>query len=438
MPARFGHADFRHTVSLPVVLQEPFVNQTRLSLRLTVLLSLYLAEGLPGGITTQALPAIMRSHGISLSNISFAGILMAPWALKFLWAPWLDTWFWPRLGQRRSWILPTQLAGVGMLVTLAFFDPAALRAGQGLVAFISLLFVLNLFAATHDIATDGLSVRLLNFSERGLGNGIQVSGYRLGIMIGGGLLLVALDNLGWRATFLSLALILFCLLLPTLLLHEPPPEVEPRGHRLSYLHVFTSFFALPGRVGWLMVLLVYKAGESLGSSMVKPMLIDMHYSLTQIGLMVTTFGSLADVAGALLGGWLTGYIGRYRALLIFGGLQAVTVGGFGWLAWLYAHGSPPPAPLVYGWGMLEHMVAGMATAALLTCIMDLTRPEHAGADFTLQVSALSIFSGLLYLVGGHIAQLLGYPAYYALSAALVVVLLAVPAVVCRQLPGLGR
>ncbi len=64
---------------------------------------------------------------------------------------------------------------------IAALDPVAdWRALLGLGA--AFMFL----AATQDVATDGLAVRLLWESDRGLGNGIQVGGYYLGQILGGG------------------------------------------------------------------------------------------------------------------------------------------------------------------------------------------------------------------------------------------------------------
>ena len=61
-----------------------------LALKLTVLASLYLAQGLPYGFFTQALPVILREQGFSLKAISVTGLLYLPWLLKFLIAPYVD------------------------------------------------------------------------------------------------------------------------------------------------------------------------------------------------------------------------------------------------------------------------------------------------------------------------------------------------------------
>ncbi|HUS32855.1 MAG TPA: hypothetical protein VMZ53_30345, partial [Kofleriaceae bacterium] len=71
--------------------------------RFVVLGTLYFAQGLPFGFFVQAIPVILRQGGVSLSKIGFTSLLTLPWALKFLWAPYLDRVYSPRLGRRRTW-----------------------------------------------------------------------------------------------------------------------------------------------------------------------------------------------------------------------------------------------------------------------------------------------------------------------------------------------
>lgn len=404
--------------------------------RLWLLLSLYICQGLPTGVFSQALPAILRRYEVPLTVIGLSGLLAMPWALKFLWAPFVERHYSSRLGQRRSWILPMQFAALACLLVIAFFDPLRLGTSTGIAQFFALMFLVNLFAATQDIATDGLAVRSLGFGERGLGNGVQVAGYRLGLIIGGGLLLYLIGAWSWRTAFLLMVFLQFALTLPVLRFREPAPVAASPSQRLRYHEIFTSFFARPGLRGWLVVLVTYKLGESLGSAMVKPMLVDMGLDLKQIGLMVSLVGSLAALAGALLGGWLTARLGRYRAIIGFGALQALGVAIYAWLPWQHGQGRPVPLELIYAVNAVEHFVSGMAMAALLTAVMDLSRDEHAAADFTVQVSILAIFGGSFYLVAGFVAEALGYTGYFLVSALLALVLLWPAAVYCRRLPQL--
>jgi len=104
------------------------------SYKLLLLSSLYLAQGLPFGFFTQALPVLMREAGMSLKMISATSLLFLPWALKFLWAPLID-----HVGTRRQWIVPLQLtAAAGALPKLRLAPghlpgapPGAPEAGPG-------------------------------------------------------------------------------------------------------------------------------------------------------------------------------------------------------------------------------------------------------------------------------------------------------------------
>jgi PAT family beta-lactamase induction signal transducer AmpG len=238
----------------------------------------------------------------------------------------------------------------------------------------------------------------------------------------------------WQATFLLLALLLLLLTIPVLRFQEPAVIVHAAHERLSYVGIFTSFFDRPGLKGWLIVLVTYKAGESLGSAMVKPMLIDMGLDLKQIGLMVSLVGSAATLLGALLGGWLTTRLGRYRAIIGFGVLQALGIAAYATLSWRHDQGLAVDLDLIYAINAFEHFVSGMAMTALLTAVMDLSRPHHAASDFTVQVSVLAIFGGSFYLAAGFVAESLGYTGYFLLSGFIAMILLLPAAVYCRRLP----
>src|SRR3546814_13077477 len=70
--------------------------------------------------------------------------------------------------------------------------------------------------------TDTLFPYTTLFRSRGLANGIQVGGYRLGMVLGGGLLLWIYSLTGWRPMFGVMALLLTLTVLPVLRLRERP------------------------------------------------------------------------------------------------------------------------------------------------------------------------------------------------------------------------
>jgi len=211
--------------------------------------SLYFAQGLPFGFFTQALPVLMRRQGYSLRGIGLSSLLAAPWALKFLWAPLVDAHGSPVIGRRRSWIVPLQLLATTALAATSAAPPCRMP------LLLAAVLVINLLCATQDIATDGLAVDILSPGEWGLANGLQVAGYRVGMIIGGGALLAALGLLGWRGTCLVMAAALALSTVPILGFHERltvrcgPPHRHTFIHRPGAWRILALSSGMPPRSG---------------------------------------------------------------------------------------------------------------------------------------------------------------------------------------------
>jgi MFS family permease len=297
--------------------------------KLGLLAALYFSQGLPFGFFTQALPLLLRKQGYSLGAIGLSSLLSLPWALKFLWAPVVDRCWVARFGRRRSWIVPLQLLAVAVLLGLA------LSAGlESTMLLMGAVLLLNLVAATQDIATDGLAVELLAPAERGLANGIQVGGYRVGMIVGGGVLLILYQHLGSAGTFLCMAALTALASLPILLTREPPPRRA--GEATPAVH----FLRRPGAARVLALLVVYKAGDAFATGMLRPFLADLGLGLADVGWLLGTVGFIAGLGGALCGGALVNRLGRRRALLGFAALQAGAVAGYACL--LIGRRATPP------------------------------------------------------------------------------------------------
>jgi MFS transporter, PAT family, beta-lactamase induction signal transducer AmpG len=373
------------------------------SQKLLLLGALYFSQGLPFGFFTQGLPVILRQRGYSLGAIGLSGLLAAPWALKWLWAPLLDRTEAPRFGRRKVWIVPLQLVTAVVLLALAL--SGALSSMRVLLVSI---FVLNLLAATQDIATDGLAVELLGSEERGLGNGLQVAGYRLGMIVGGGALLVLHERLGDAGTFATMAALTLLATVPVLRATEPtlPPSSTVAPDLAHWLR-------RPGALRILLLLVVYKLGDAFATSMLRPFLADIGLSLSDIGWLLGTVGFVSGLLGAMVGGALLNRMERKTALLGFGLLQALTVAAYAYLALAKLRGAP-----LYVLCGVEHFTSGMATAALFTCMMDWSSERSSGSDYTVQASAVVLATGAGGAVAGFSAQALGYVGHFGLATLL--------------------
>src|SRR5262249_48030540 len=204
-----------------LVAQAPMPTRTKFVL----LGSLYFSQGLPFGFFAPVIPVLLRRDGFSLTDIGFLSSLIAiPWMLKFVWAPVVDRHWLASSGRRRSWILPLQLFTALTLVALATFSstpPAAVLIGS--------VLLLSTLAATQDIAKDGLAADMRPHGGRGAANGFQAAGSRVGMIVGGGLLLILHEQLGWPLTFIPMAMLIVVASVPVALAREPAPPAET-GH----------------------------------------------------------------------------------------------------------------------------------------------------------------------------------------------------------------
>jgi MFS family permease len=362
--------------------------------KILLLTSLYVAQGLPYGFFTQALPVLLRDAGLSLTAISATSLLFLPWALKFLWAPFVDHY-----GTRKQWLLPLQVSAVAGALVLTQVDLT-----RGYAWVLAAAFLFNLVAACQDVATDGLAVRILETRERGLANGIQVGAYRIGMIMGGGLLLWIFARTDWATMFACMAALLALTILPVPSLREPPRDASHTAPVASQVALgWAHRLRVPGMGAFIALICCYKFGDSMVASLVGPFMRDAGLTKEMIALMKGTVGSMASLAGAVLGGWYAFRAGRRRALLACGLLQTASLLFY----ILAAHGVGGIAMLWAG-NVAEHLFGSMATVALFTLMMDASDPGHAGTDYTLLACAIVFAMGLANFTAAVIADAVGY------------------------------
>jgi MFS transporter, PAT family, beta-lactamase induction signal transducer AmpG len=199
-------------------------------LRLFVVTVLGFASGLPLALTGAAMQAWLIVDGIDIATIGFLTLVGLPYTFKFLWAPLMDRFDLPLLGRRRGWMALSQLALAAALMLMAATPP------KGAIPVFALLAVLCAFiSASQDVVVDAYRTDLLAPTERGLGASLYVLGYRLAMILSGGVALIWTDPAqggGWTwpevyrfMALLMVGLAVFSLLTPRLPAAERPTSV---------------------------------------------------------------------------------------------------------------------------------------------------------------------------------------------------------------------
>jgi PAT family beta-lactamase induction signal transducer AmpG len=139
--------------------------------------SMYFAQGIPYGLMNIAVPAWLASEGVGAGQIaSFLAVIILPWAFKLLSGPLMDRYQFPPMGRRRPWVLGAQLG-----MTLSFFSLVLVDNPAEQVGLLTLLgLFVNVFAATQDVAVDGMAIDVTPVDEQGRLNGFMVFGKAIG------------------------------------------------------------------------------------------------------------------------------------------------------------------------------------------------------------------------------------------------------------------
>lgn len=389
---------------------------------LAALAVLYAAQGIPFGFATEYLPVVLRAEGFTRTQIAGMGFLQLPWQFKPLWAGIADH---PRVRPHaRRVLLALQLV---LALTVAAY---ALFGGRDALAPWFALTVLAAFlAATQDIFVDAFAVRTLRDKDRGHGNSAQIGGYRIGMILGGGGMLVLSARFGTARTVLLCALAIALAAFGAFALRADavPHEADEGPYRtaspattearspLGLGALWGVLRALFSRDTWAVatLALTYKLGTHAASALVKPMLVDHHWHEADIGWAVVTLGTGAAVLGSLVGGFVHRSLGEARALGATAVLQSVAV-----LPLLVAASRGATHTLTAAAIAADHFASGVGSTVLFAALMTATSRERAALQYTVLTSLNAMAIGLGALLGSGLGDLGGERFAFGVAAVL--------------------
>lgn len=241
--------------------------------KFTILFTLYFIQALPFGFQSRYLPLAMRHQGVSITSLGLFKLLLIPWILKFLIASCLVDVY----KTKKFWLLLTLLV-LGLfstltgLMTIFYFESNVMfnktSDSTDFFYFIAIiLFVLNMASATQDICVDWLAMNILDPEDLGLGNTIQVGGFKLGGLFSGGLLVYLIDFISLDKAFLLFGLIYFVSFFLTQRLsindytNQKDEEIDQREQELSFKQRLALLIKTPYTVWICSFVFIYKLGR---------------------------------------------------------------------------------------------------------------------------------------------------------------------------------
>jgi PAT family beta-lactamase induction signal transducer AmpG len=377
------------------------------SWRLTSVVLLSFASGLPLGVVWIAIPTWMARAGVDIKVIGLFTLAQAPWSFKLLWSPWMDRFAPPFLGRKRGWILIGQVALFAVTLGLA-----------GVSHHPEAVWVIGAFAlaiafasATQDIAIDAYAVEVLRRDELGFASGARTAFYRFAMFMAGGLAITVAGATSWALVNLLLALLYLPCMVVTAFAPEPeslPPA--PRSLREAVWGPFVGFLAQHRSLEILAFVVLYKLADNLSQSLIGPFLIQTGFNDFDVGVARTSIGQFASIGGTLLGGILTGPMGLGRALWVFGLLQLSANLGYAAVAQV-----GPNRWLMYAAHAFELGSSGLAQGAFGVLLLRLTQKRFSATQYALLSSLFTLPRILAGPITGVLADAMGWRDFFVLT-----------------------
>lgn len=381
--------------------------KTILTPRFFYIFLLGFSSGLPLALSGSALQAWYTVSHIDIVTIGFLGLLGQPYVYKFLWSPLLDRFKLPFLGRRRGWIIATQILLVCFIALMGCFNPAKTPLTLALLG-----LCVAFFSATQDIVLDAYRTDILLPEERGLGAANWVGGYRIAMLVSGGIGFIVADQIGWSRTYFLMALLMGIGIVTTLFSpKEPSNTFSPLSLTQAIIQPVKDFQERLPMIWIAIFIILYKLGDAFAMTLTTPFLIrGVGFSLTEIGIVVKGVGLLATLLGVFWGGGLMNRLGMYPALLLFGFLQAVSNLSFMWLA-LVGHNFTLMTVSIF----VEQFCAGLGTAAFLAFLMTLCNVRYTATQYALLSALAAIGRVFVGPLSGMLVAAVGWPVFFLLS-----------------------
>lgn len=376
------------------------------------------SSGLPLLLTGGTLKTWLAREQVDISTIGYFGWVGLAYSLKFIWAPLMDRFTLFKLGRRRSWMLTTQILLAASIAGIGLFDPKF-----SLMTLATLAMLTAFLSATQDVAIDAYRRELLHDEELGFGSSMNMYGYRIAMLLSGGLGIGLVGsaswNLSWSELYFIMAGLMSVGIVATLWAPEPKvKEAPPKTLASAVVDPFREFLQRDGAFIMLLFVFLFKLGDALSGAMLNPYYVQMGYSNADIGLIAKTFGLISSLVGLFLGSTLMYYIGIYRSLWIFGVLQALSTGAFALLTFT----GPQNWALAFT-VCFEDITSGMGTAAFIAFISAITNKRYTATQYAILSSIATLGRNFFSGFSGEMVKTLGWANFYYTCA-----LIAIPGI----------
>ena len=400
--------------------------------------TLYFLQGIPYFLVNNISMVMFNQMGVPNGEMSFfTTLLYFPWALKFLWAPFVDL-----IRTKRWWFLTMQFLMLGLAVLTIFSipqpDPATIAAmGTEVKLFMGVLiaFIVMAFAsATHDIAADGFYMLALTSGVQAEMIGWRSVFYRLSNVFCNSAL-IAIPGiiydwtikqgeqnmpLAWKVTMVITAII-FALMAVWHMFFTPRPDADKPNAETSVKDIisgfgkaFATYFTKPGLWIAILFMLLYRLPEGFLMKMIYPFLLGaretggLGLTMQELGVVYGAIGVIFLLLGGILGGFYISRVGLKKAFWWMALAMTLPCLSFVYLS------TYSPENMVYISIALaiEQFGYGFGFTAYMMYMMFFSEGEFKTSHYAICTSFMALSMILPGLVAGYIQEAIGYENFF--------------------------
>lgn len=400
--------------------------------------TLYFLEGIPYFLVNNISMVMFNQMGVPNGEMSFfTTLLYFPWALKFLWAPFVDL-----IKTKRWWFLTMQFLMLGLAVLTIFSIPhpspeviAAMGTEVKLFTGVLIAFIIMAFAsATHDIAADGFYMLALTSGVQAEMIGWRSVFYRLSNVFCNSALIAipgiiydwtikqgeANMPMAWQVTMVITAVI-FAIMAVWHVFFTPRPDTDKPNAETTAKDIVTGFgkafatyFTKPALWVAIAFMLLYRLPEGFLMKMIYPFLLGardtggLGMTMQELGVVYGAIGVIFLLLGGILGGYYISKVGLKKAFWWMALAMTLPCLSFVYLSKFL------PTNMVYIAIAIaiEQFGYGFGFTAYMMYMMFFSEGEFKTSHYAICTSFMALSMILPGLVAGYIQEAIGYQHFF--------------------------
>ena len=400
--------------------------------------TLYFLEGIPYFLVNNISMVMFNQMGVPNGEMSFfTTLLYFPWALKFLWAPFVDL-----IKTKRWWFLTMQFLMLGLAVLTIFSIPqpdAATIAAMGtevtLFTGVLIAFIIMAFAsATHDIAADGFYMLALTSGVQAEMIGWRSVFYRLSNVFCNSALIAipgiiydwtinqgeANMPLAWKVT-MCITAVIFLLMAIWHVFATPRPDTDKPNAETSVSDIisgfgkaFATYFTKPALWVAIAFMLLYRLPEGFLMKMIYPFLLGaretggLAMTMQELGVVYGAIGVIFLLLGGILGGYYISKVGLKKAFWWMALAMTLPCLSFVYLSVFLPENMVNIAIAI----AIEQFGYGFGFTAYMMYMMYFSGGDVKTSDYSICTSFMALSMILPGLVAGYIQEAIGYENFF--------------------------